>query len=406
MTYDEAIAMGGQDITTPETDYERAIRMGGQDITQMVDLSQYSDEDLMKIANQSNQGNKDLSQYSDDQLKAIANQQQPTQKSTQQTPQQNQLPDWMLNYPNLAGLYGAAKAVVQPIIEAGGLIGGGLVGGAAGLGGTPAGAVLGAVAGAGLGYAGAKEVNKAIETLAGEKAPQTISQGLAEATRNVGAGAEMQMSGDIAGQVLPFIGQLAKKAYTGVAGLTTTQGSKAFEAALEGSPAFKEAMRTGDQQAILQNARDAFEQLKLNRRIDYQNNLDNLMQQTGVQIEKQPLMDKINNVVEKFGIAKNDSGKYIFGKDSNIDYQSRAPLRRLLNAIDQFGGTETQLTPELQMLKDMPTSLKRNPEYQKLINSANNNPNLTPKQADNLKQLIDDFYSPNKNANAKVLIPL
>lgn len=347
-----------------------------------------SDEDKKKVFSQMNPDFASMDSIEQDKVIQSIKPKETIQPETQTSKPEN-VPDWMAEHPNLAGLYGAVKAVAQPVLEAGGLIGGGLLG-------APAGP-LGTVAGAGLGYAGAKEAIKGIETLAGERQPQTIPQGLQEAGEEALTGAKYEMGGQIAGKILPVIGKGLKKAYTEVAGLTTTQGSKAFEDALSGSPAFKEAMRgKEDQLSILQKAKDAFQQLKVNRRLEYQKNLDDIMNQTGVQIEKQPLLDKINNIVDKFGITKNAKGKYVFTKDSNIDFQSRSALQKLLKQIDEFGGTS--LPPELQALKNSP-ALKLNPELQNMINSSAAD-TLTPKQADNLKQLIDDFYSKSSNAQA------
>lgn len=351
----------------------------------MADYSQYSDEELMNLAGQES-SQYPLSKYSDEELRRIALQ-------GKQSPQQESpMPQWMMDNPKLAGLYGAAKAIATPVLEAGGLVGGALLGSVAG---SPG---LGTVAGAGLGYAGAKELVKGMETLVGERQPQAVTQGLTEAGQNTLSGAEMEMGGQIAGKVLPLIGKVIKRGYTELAGLTTTQGAKPYIDGLKGSPAYRDAMRGNeDQMAILQKAKDAFEQVKVDRRVAYQNDLDTIMNQEGTQIEKQPLLDKINGIVKDFGITKNDKGRYVFTKDSNVDFQARSPIRRLLQQIDEFGGANSQLPPELQALKGT-ASLKRNPELSGLVDAETANNALTPKQADNLKQLIDDFYSPNKNS--------
>lgn len=304
--------------------------------------------------------------------------------------QEKQLPDWMLNNPKLAGLYRAGRTVLDPVLEAGGLIGGGIIGSGV----TP---IAGTVAGAGLGYAGAKGLESIISEIAGEKEPPTtLPQGLIEAGKNVLQGAEMEMGGQIGGKVLPIIGKGIKKVYTGVTGLTSMQSNKAVEKALAGSPAFKEAMRTGDQEAVLQDMKKGFQDLAIQRKTVYQNDLDALTQQTGIQIDKKSLMDDIHKIIEKFGIIQNNRGQYVFTKDSNIDYQTRNPIKKLLKLINEFGG-ETQIPPELQALKGT-SALKLNPELEKLVNITSDT--LTPKQADNLKQLIDDFYTPSKNARA------
>lgn len=71
----------------------------------------------------------------------------------------SEIPTWGVESPNLYGAYGATKklytTVGKPLIEAGGLIGGGVAGTAAG--------PLGTVAGAGLGYAMTKKITDIID---------------------------------------------------------------------------------------------------------------------------------------------------------------------------------------------------------------------------------------------------
>ena len=94
----------------------------------MPDLSQYSDEELKKIAGIKTEQPKDLSSYSDEELKQIASK----DKSWGQFIYQD---------------------IVSSMVEAGGAIAGGIVGSGV----TP---IAGTVIGAGLGYAGAKRLTK------------------------------------------------------------------------------------------------------------------------------------------------------------------------------------------------------------------------------------------------------
>ena len=107
-------------------------------------------------------------------------------------PNWTDVPDWAAKHPNLAGLYGAGKAILDPILEAGGLVVGGIAG-------APA-FGLGAVAGAGLGYGAAKEISKDIDILAGFKKPAPIGKQAVEAGKNILTGAGMEMGGQLLGK--------------------------------------------------------------------------------------------------------------------------------------------------------------------------------------------------------------
>jgi hypothetical protein len=72
-----------------------------------------------------------------------------------------EIPAWARKYPELYGIAGAARETLGPILEMGGMVGGGLAGGVAGtFGAGPLGTAAGGIAGASLGYGGAKEINR------------------------------------------------------------------------------------------------------------------------------------------------------------------------------------------------------------------------------------------------------
>lgn len=83
------------------------------------------------------------------------------------------------------------KPIAEPVVEAAGIIGGGLVG-------APAGP-LGAVAGAGLGYAGAKQAYRAVEELAGVGEPVPLPEQLLRTGKEVVTGAAYEMGGQALG---------------------------------------------------------------------------------------------------------------------------------------------------------------------------------------------------------------
>lgn len=101
--------------------------------------------------------------------------------------------------PQEPSTYSKVREFVTPTVEALGAIGGG----AAGALGGP----LGAVAGAGLGYAGAKELLKLADTVAGEGGPkESMAQAGVRQAKNALEGASMEAGGRIIGQGLGYVG--------------------------------------------------------------------------------------------------------------------------------------------------------------------------------------------------------
>jgi len=123
------------------------------------------------------------------------------------------VPEWGRKHPNLYGGFGAGKELYErvgkPLIEAGGLVGGGLAG-------TPLGPI-GAVGGAGLGYGIAKKTTKIIDQFLDDlqnsgvidlKEKESVTDEMKKSMFDVIAGAEMEMGGQIVGKTL--IGALDK----------------------------------------------------------------------------------------------------------------------------------------------------------------------------------------------------
>jgi hypothetical protein len=100
-------------------------------------------------------------------------------------------------------MYQAVRPYAAPLVEAGGAIAGGLLGGAAGtFGAGPIGTVTGGVAGSGLGYGIAKEALEAADVAMGMKRPRTGAAQVTEPIRNVLEGATMEVGGRVAGPVI------------------------------------------------------------------------------------------------------------------------------------------------------------------------------------------------------------
>jgi len=111
--------------------------------------------------------------------------------------------------PQPTGLKGIAQAVApyaRPVLEYGGALAGGLVGGAGGAFGlNPASVAAGAAVGGGLGYAGGRHAANALEEYAGLREPPTLKNALMQTGEDIGTGAAMEMTGQVAGPVMNML---------------------------------------------------------------------------------------------------------------------------------------------------------------------------------------------------------
>jgi hypothetical protein len=101
-------------------------------------------------------------------------------------------------------IYQAVRPYAAPLLEAGGAIGGGLLGAAAGVPASPVGMATLGVAGAGLGYGMAKEGLEMADVAMGMKAPRQGAAQVTEPVRNVLEGATYEAGGRV---VAPIIGK-------------------------------------------------------------------------------------------------------------------------------------------------------------------------------------------------------
>lgn len=133
---------------------------------------------------------------------------QSMQPSVAQTP--NEIPAARQELTTGQRVYQAVRPYAAPLVEAGGAIGGGLLGGTAGtlFGAGPVGTLSGGIAGGGLGYGIAKEALQAADVAMGMKQPRTGAAQVTEPLRNVAEGAFFEGAGKIAG---PVIGKVVGK---------------------------------------------------------------------------------------------------------------------------------------------------------------------------------------------------
>ena len=111
------------------------------------------------------------------------------------------VPDWGRRMPALYGIAGAAREVIAPLAEAGGMIAGAVAG-------APAGP-LGSAAGAGLGYGIGKQAVRVADVALGNAAPESVGQELVRGAKSVAEGAALDAGGQL---ITPAISAVVKGA--------------------------------------------------------------------------------------------------------------------------------------------------------------------------------------------------
>ena len=162
------------------------------------DLSKVSDAELKAIVAG------DMSSLSDATLAMIAG----SGKVSPIPAPQGEIPAWAQKYPTLYGIAGATRETLGPILEMGGMIGGGIVGGTAGtFGAGPVGTAAGGITGASLGYSGAKEINRLADIALGNVSSQAqgVVPAVQRAAGNVGEGVAMETGGRILAPVIAAV---------------------------------------------------------------------------------------------------------------------------------------------------------------------------------------------------------
>lgn len=123
--------------------------------------------------------------------------------------------------PEPTGLKGIARTIApyaRPVLEYAPALAGSIYGGTVGaLSMNPAGVAAGAAIGGGLGYAGGRHMANALDEYAGLREPPTFKNALVQTGQDIGTGAAMEMTGQVAGPVanalLKPAGRFAKGLY-------------------------------------------------------------------------------------------------------------------------------------------------------------------------------------------------
>jgi len=167
------------------------------------DLSKVSDAELKAIASG------DMSALSDATLTMLATPERApaaVPAASEIPAPRAEVPAWARQYPRLYGVAGAARETLGPLLEMGGMVAGGVLGGTAGtFGAGPVGTAAGGVAGAGLGYGISKEATRLADIALGNVPTQPVTQTLPQAAQNVLEGATMEAGGRAIAPVLSSV---------------------------------------------------------------------------------------------------------------------------------------------------------------------------------------------------------
>lgn len=228
------------------------------------------------------------------------------------------VPEWGRKNPTLYGVAGAAAETAKPVLEALGLVGGG-IGATALSGGNP---VVG-VAGAGAGYAGARRINQALDLALGNKQPETVGQGFANTARDVVEGGAMEAGGQA----------LNKGIAAAINALPKRTEYRLIESALKPSTTIKQSQRDKVYETMMkENIPVSSRGLKktqtnikvINQEID---DMIKAADSEGSTVERDAVLGKLQELRNKYAATKALPDEYVKEVDSVMDQFSTRPAQ-------------------------------------------------------------------------------
>lgn len=210
----------------------------------------------------------------------------------------------------------------RPLLEGGGAMAGGVIGGAAGLP-TGPGAILTGMAGGGLGYGIGKGAADLLDQGLGLQKPKdTMEEQLMQSAQDVGMGALFQGTGEAAIPLLKgvgsAIGKFAKPLMGRLSGVGTTAVNEAIKSGkqtgimpdpFKSITSFDKALRgqiTGEE--VVDHARSALNSIKTQRSNAYRTQL-NTISQNQQPIDIKPIRQKTIDLMNQYNITINRQGK-------------------------------------------------------------------------------------------------
>jgi hypothetical protein len=312
-----------------------------------------------------------------------------------------QPPDKPKEKPKTTGqrIAGAVAPYVRPVLEAGGAVGGGIVGAGSGLltgPGAVAASPIGAVVGSGLGYAAGRSAANALDQYAGNRDPVSPTNMLKETGKDVLTGAAMEAGGQIIPQIAKGVGAVVKP----VLGKLTGRGTGAIDEAIksgtstgmtkhpfESTTLFDKAMRgkiTGEE--IVENAKGALSALKDQRSTAYQKELASITQNKTV-LDITPVKTGLDDLMKQYNVKI--IPKYEMKPTGVLNSKGQPIMQKV-----QVG--ESIDTSRIAMGKAGRNDID---EIIETVRKWGSKPgDKTPVGLDTLKRQLDDFYSESSQA--------
>jgi len=147
------------------------------------------------------------------------------------------------------------------------------------------------------------------------------------------------------------VGRTAGKVGSELLGVATGKGGQTIREAAQGSEGFREAMRghtTGEE--ILTTAQKALGQMRSERSAEYTQKLAALAR-SGAQIDKTPIMAKVDDLLTKFNIKTGTGGELDFSR-STLNSAAHKDVKEIVELVQDWGSQADDLTPVgMDMLK-------------------------------------------------------
>jgi len=259
----------------------------------------------------------------------------------------------------------AVSPYARPVLELGGAIGGGILGGATGaLGVNPATVAAGSALGAGLGYAGGSGIANVIDEYAGLKRPPTLASGLVNTANDVAFGAANELTGQLAGPVLSLaakgVGKVLKPTIGAMSGAGEAAVSNAIKSGyqtglrsnpLKSATTFDKAMRGKiDPDEIVDVARGAISELRETRGANYRAVLDEISS-NNKSLDITPINDTMRSLMTRYNIKIEPNGALDVSRAS-VGKKSAGDLEEIVDLVRNWGNKDGDLTPTgLDILK-------------------------------------------------------
>ncbi len=217
---------------------------------------------------------------------------------------------------------------------------------------------------------------KALLRSLGEQGYITIPSIQSIGAKLQGAGKMLSETGQVTdpframGKTISLGGKAASDIASTIFGMSTSQGKQAFKQAFKGGKEFTKGIRKKIlAEDVLDNALSALNEVKFERSQAYKSKLAEITKQSqGLQINKAPIVNEVRRILKGSG----------------------ATLERNLD------------TGRLEVVNLKQSIVKTNPGFQELLEDIVNHQDWSPLGADELRKIVDSYYSPNKYVGAVV----